>query len=367
MTDQKGNKKLRSLLISCGLILVGFALMLIVLTMYAFNLLPKPEADLDTPVLEIKTNGSVSELLFTHDGQGLLSHEAYTSVHLRSVSDGKIIQSFRVDGGRIVDLALHPSKPWFAASAENGLIWLWDYQTGQLLHTFTVQVGIIYLAFSPNGEYLAADVWDYEAKFNYTGVVPYTGALYIWQIPDFALLHEIKLLEPYNTIAFSFDSKQLITGASTITLRIWDVADGELLKEAKGYHGVPYYWNVVPTDNPQIMYVHNRNVIELWTQQGDYLDSFLAPLNGFCSFAISKDSQSIATGSCDSSYRTPNPSFDKSIRLWNTTDASLFQTIKAHEIHITALAFSPDRSLFASGSQDRTIKIWRVVPDTAAP
>ena len=54
---------------------------------------------------------------------------------------------------------------------------------------------------------------------------------------------------------------------------------------------------------------------------------------------------------------------DKSVKIWRT-DGSLLQTLKGHDESITSLTFSPDGSLLASASRDNTVKIWRKNPTT---
>jgi WD40 repeat protein len=53
---------------------------------------------------------------------------------------------------------------------------------------------------------------------------------------------------------------------------------------------------------------------------------------------------------------------DKTIKLWRVADGSLVRTLTGHTDRVTSVSFSPDGRLLASGSGywDRTIKLWRV-------
>jgi hypothetical protein len=65
------------------------------------------------------------------------------------------------------------------------------------------------------------------------------------------------------------------------------------------------------------------------------------------SVAFSPDGSKLATGSCD-----------RTARIWDTGSGTLLHTLIAHICAIVSVAFSPDGSKLATGSEDRTARIW---------
>ena len=57
-------------------------------------------------------------------------------------------------------------------------------------------------------------------------------------------------------------------------------------------------------------------------------------------------------------------SFDNKIRIWDVQNATCVHVLSKHRLAIYALSFSPDGEILVSGSNDQTIKFWRVSDGT---
>lgn len=82
-----------------------------------------------------------------------------------------------------------------------------------------------------------------------------------------------------------------------------------------------------------------RDVQELRTLKGH---SFLVH-----SVCFSPDGSMLASGS-----------WDKTVKLWRVSNGKEMKTIKGHSSYVSSVCFSPDGSMLASGSNDGTVKQW---------
>jgi WD40 repeat protein len=108
-----------------------------------------------------------------------------------------------------------------------------------------------------------------------------------------------------KSVAFSPDSKQIVSGSYDKTVQLWDAITGVALQTLKGH------------------------------------------LNFVNSVAFSYDSKQVLSGSDD-----------KTVRLWDATTGAALQTLKGHSERVNSVAFSRNSKQVVSGSDDQTVRLW---------
>ena len=69
--------------------------------------------------------------------------------------------------------------------------------------------------------------------------------------------------------------------------------------------------------------------------------------NSVTSVAFSPNGKLLASGS-----------LDRTVKLWSIQDGSLLRTLEGHTSRVSSVAFSANGKLLASGSVDNTVKLW---------
>ncbi|KAG9067035.1 WD repeats region domain-containing protein [Linnemannia hyalina] len=232
-------------------------------------------------------------------------------------------------------------------------------------------------AFSPDGKFLAAGLWDGNISI-------YDTVTWIW----------IQMFQGHQqavtSLAYSPNSQQLLSGSYDETARLWNSESGSTDFILEGHSGMMETVAFSPTGQ-QFATINDDGSAVLWdARTGASVLVLTDSAALFTRIAYSPDGNTIATGgdkiirifdtqtgllvleisdgddrimcltySLDG-QRIATGSYGGRLQLWKATATTLEpgREWAAHSDNVTTIAFSPDDRWIASSSSDRTVKLW---------
>ena len=163
-----------------------------------------------------------------------------------------------------------------------------------------------------------------------------------------------------NSIAFSPDGQTIIAGTENNRIYIWNIANQPKIVKTLTGHSDSIKAVTVSPDGKLIASAGYDNTIKLWTMQGELLQTIKAHDLAITSLAFA--STSYQEKSKD--YILASGSWDNSIKIWSIKDRGkineLLHTLAGHQDGVTAIDINSQGTVLASGSGDRTIKLWHL-------
>lgn len=244
----------------------------------------------------------INSLAFSTDGQTLVSVGADSTVKIWHTGALDLIDILHKHHGDVRCVAFTPDGKMLATGGHDRKILFWNLRDRQVENTLSLddtaahsmvlsQDGKILIT----GSYRKIKVWEISSTQNQKNF-PDTQPIY-------TLMGHSHIV---NSLAMSADAKFLISGSQDQTIRVWNLATGELIHILKGHQ-----------------------------------DSVNAVV-------LSPNEQIIASASAD-----------KTIKLWHLQSGELLGTFTGHTNAVTTLSFTNSGEMLVSGSLDKTIKIWQ--------
>lgn len=167
----------------------------------------------------------------------------------------------------------------------------------------------------------------------------------IWE-RDRVLHNLVGHSQAVNSLAFSLDGQQLASGSSDRSVKLWQVATGELLITLTGHK---LKITTVALNAAGILATASADsTIGIW-QNNKMQRQLTGHVGSVTAIAFSPDGQMLASGG-----------EDRSIRLWDTQTWTCRQVLPGHAWQVSSLAFISGGEVLLSGSWDKTVKFWQV-------
>jgi WD40 repeat protein len=192
------------------------------------------------------------------------------------------------------------------------------------------------VAFSHDSRYIVSGSWDHTIK--------------VWDTASGACMQTLGHGSGVWSVAFSYNSQHIVSGSWDSTIKVWNTASGAYMQTLEG-HGGGVYSVAFSYDGRHIVSGSHDNTMKVWDTASGACMQTLGHGGAVYSVAFSHDGRHIVSGSHDST-----------IKVWNTASGACMQTLEGHGSGVNSVAFSYDGQYIVSGSHDNTIKVW----DTAS-
>ncbi len=275
-------------------------------------------------------------------------------------------------GKAIADLAILSRDNCLAVAFRGDVISVLDLEGYQELRTLEIDGGSVSLEFSPTIGFLVAAsrngqiyLWDQSWELrkaqiqhalplrslsvspngSYIIAAGISGKLQFWDSATLSHIRTVSVLNsPINAVQILGSGEIVVAGASGGSLFIYSV-DGRLISHFTGQSPV---LSVTASKNHVAAGIQSQT-IHVWNLNNwEFLEGSVKDV-WINSIAFSPDRSLLATGSKDNV-----------LRIWNAKTMGLLHSFVGHRLPVKSVAFSPDGLLLASGSSDKTVRVWNV-------
>ncbi len=275
---------------------------------------------------------------------------------------GTMLRTYDIHSSWVVAVAWEPDGNRIASAGGDGLVRVWEVETGHTLLTYrghrwrfervNMPPTIYNIAWSPEGLRLASAgdgskvyVWDATTGQTITIYEGHSG-----------------LLPNVFALAWSPDGKRIASACSSIgfdkTIHIWDATTGQKILHYDSHYGLLPNFSILALawspDGTRIASTCGDKTIRIWNAtNGNRISTWRVRSEWVSNLVWSPDNQRIALANSD-----------HTAQVWDVSTGKLAVTYHGHSDRVRNIAWSPDGSRIATASNDATVQIWD--PSSAA-
>ncbi len=313
----------------------------------------------------------------------LLSTFLFAQDNMQHLSEKFVIN--RLGKGWIRDIEFSPDGETFAVATTIG-VWIYDSHTQNVVNKIQGFMGGAYaISYSNDGKILAAAHDDHTIRLwnpkntnqngdrnvfrGHKGVIhdvtfshdlrgsmvasaSADNSIRLWNTHTTDNKKKLTAILPYNdvvrTIEFSSDNKMLAGGSDDGVIKVWDAGTGEIIFNFNQHKDSVQELRFSPNRTKLISVSLDRTAI-LWSLvgEGGIINAPVQQRETVYAVQYSPDGKTFATGSDD-----------KLIRVWDADSVTEMYSLQGHNDSVYEIDYSPDGSSIVSGSPDGTVFMW---------
>ncbi len=336
--------------------------------------------------------GPLLNLAFSPNSELLAAAGQNGVIHVWEISDGHLVENNVFSGhvGEVWSVAFSPDGHYLASGGADEQVLLWDMS--QLNPEPIALLGnaetVFSVAFSPDGRYLASGnanqeivLYPLDSLDDYTILTGHKnwvltlafspdssllassgaeGSVVLWDVANGEQLGQFSTnhTDWVRKIAFSPAGNMIATASQDNTIRLWDLATVQLVGEVYSGH-TDAVWDLAFRPDGRDFYSASwdGSVIAWSVNSRQALARRIASTEtSLWDVALSPDGRWLAASGGE-----PGQSASAGFGLWDLQNLNAEpQWITGYAGLVSAVAFSPDSTMLATGSEDTTIRLWDV-------
>lgn len=280
-------------------------------------------------------------------------------------------ERYKLDGHRLPvhRVIFHPVYSLLVSASEDATIKVWDYETGDHEKTLKGHTNSVQdIAFDSHGKLLISSSADLTIK--------------IW---DFSSYECLRTLHGHDhnvsSVSFMPTGDQIVSCSRDKTIKIWEVSTGYCIKTLTGHRDWVKMVRV-SKDGTLIASCSKDHTILIWSsstlghseprvtlKDHDHTVECIAwaPETAFSSIIEATSSDTKAPFKSSSlSNRAAGPflasgSRDKTIKIWDVSTGLCLFTLIGHDNWVSGVSWHPGGKYLLSSSDDKTVRVWDIV------
>lgn len=330
---------------------------------------------------------SVNSASFSPDGSMIVSAGQDGIAFVWDVASAEVVSKFAGHTEQVYTARFSPDGSRILSTGDDDSVRVWDSSTGVPVQEFRVRRGPIWTAaWAPDGTkviagnfYGSVRVWGLEsdrpllrpefpnehvtgAKFSHRGdrilVTTLEGSIHMYNALDGAeLLSITDFGDDVLTSAFDRDDGTFLTGGRQGVILAWDASTGARKATLLG-HGNEVTHIVFDPRGEFFLSCSIDGMIKSWSTERWLRNGVELRTDAPEMRLVDAGGEKLRTLSLSQDGSLAAGAWDGIAHAWDARTGERLGDFAGHEGNVTAVAFSPDNRLFATGGEDNFAVVW---------